>query len=68
MTVNDKVLFSRLEAAAALSISCVTLWRLVKAGKVRPTYVGSRQLFPATELQRFASAGESVHTAELVQR
>jgi excisionase family DNA binding protein len=53
MLTLNKLLYSRLEVAEMLSISHVTLWRLVRAGKIMPQYIGSRQLFSREELQRF---------------
>jgi excisionase family DNA binding protein len=51
---NDKLLYTRLEAANMLSISHVTLWRMVQRGELKPLYIGSRQLFSRTELEKFA--------------
>jgi excisionase family DNA binding protein len=53
MLTLNKLLYSRLEVAEMLSISQVTLWRLVRAGKLVPQYIGTRQLFSREELQRF---------------
>jgi excisionase family DNA binding protein len=51
---TEKLLYSRLEAAKMLSVSQVTLWRLVCRGELQPQYIGSRQLFSRTELEKFA--------------
>ena len=51
---NDKLLYSRLEAAKMLSISHVTLWRMVQRRELKPLYIGSRQLFSRAELERVA--------------
>ena len=44
---------TREDAAATLSISPVSLDRLVKRGLIRPTKALRRPLFPLAELQRF---------------
>jgi excisionase family DNA binding protein len=56
MLTLNKLLYSRLEVAEMLSISQVTLWRLVRAGKLVPQYIGTRQLFSREELRRFTGA------------
>lgn len=50
---NEKMLYSRDETAQSLAISLVHLWRLTKAGKLKPVHVGSRVLYPREELRRF---------------
>ena len=46
---------TREDAAATLSISPVSLDRLVKRGLIRPSKALRRPLFPLAELQRFLS-------------
>jgi excisionase family DNA binding protein len=50
------ILLSRQTAADALSISVVTLDRLVQAGKIIPTRVGRKVLFTEPDLRIFAAA------------
>jgi excisionase family DNA binding protein len=52
--MTTHILVSRYDAADALSISFVTLDRLVKAGKIRATKVGRRVMFQERDLQSFA--------------
>lgn len=49
-----KLLFNRKEAAALLSMSTVTLDRLVEQGLIRPNRATRRPLFTVSELTRFA--------------
>ncbi|MFL6307509.1 MAG: helix-turn-helix domain-containing protein [Candidatus Sulfotelmatobacter sp.] len=49
------ILVSREIAADALSISVVTLDRLVKADKIRPTRIGRKVLFTDADLRKFAA-------------
>ena len=51
---NDKLLYSRKEAAAVLGVSTVTLWRIVQRGELHPRHIGDRVMFSRTELARFA--------------
>jgi excisionase family DNA binding protein len=51
---TDKLLYSRKEAAAALGVSTVTLWRMVQRGELKPRHIGDRPMFSRTELARFA--------------
>lgn len=60
MTCAEHILVSKPVAAEALSISVVTLNRLTRAGKIRPTRVGRRVLFSTAELHRFAKRCERV--------
>lgn len=46
-------MYSRYEASAMLGISFVTLDRLVKADKIRPTKIGRRVLFAGNDLMTF---------------
>jgi excisionase family DNA binding protein len=52
------MLYSRQEAAAALSISVRTLQRLISGGRMRAKRVGRRTLIPHTELEKFLKAGD----------
>jgi excisionase family DNA binding protein len=56
---NDKLLYSRKEAAATLGVCTVTLDSLVRRGELKPTRIGDRVMFSRTELARFA--GETVN-------
>jgi len=60
---EDKILFSRKEAAQLLGISWRMLDELVKRGKIRIRRVGGpirgRVLFSRLELQRFAEGTET---------
>jgi excisionase family DNA binding protein len=56
MKTNDKLLYSRAEAAAMLGVCSVTLWKLVKRGELQPHYVGDRPMFSREELRRFTGA------------
>ena len=49
-------LYTRAETAKLLRISQVHLWRMVKSGKLNPVFIGHRQLFSQSELQRFCEA------------
>jgi len=56
-----KLLLTKTEAAASLSISICTLDRLVKDGKITPSNIGTRVVFSAEKLKRFVEqldAGE----------
>jgi len=53
-TKNEKLLYSRAEAAQLLGVSTVTLWSLVKAKKLKPKRIGDRPMFSRSELARFA--------------
>lgn len=44
------------EAARLLGISQRTLWGLADAGKVRAVKIGTRKLYPVSELQRYLQA------------
>jgi excisionase family DNA binding protein len=53
-TLTTRVqMYSRYEASAMLGISFVTLDRLVKADKIRPTKIGRRVLFAGSDLLTF---------------
>lgn len=56
MTTNEKLLYSRAEAAKMLGVCPVTLWKLVKKGELNPRFIGDRPMFSRTELARFAEA------------
>ena len=49
----EKLAYTLGEAAEALTLGRSTVWKLVKAGKLRVVRVGSRALVPVKELQRF---------------
>jgi excisionase family DNA binding protein len=51
---NEKLLYSRKEAAQALGVCALTVDNLVKRGELKPRYVGDRPMFSRTELARFA--------------
>lgn len=51
-----KAFYSVKETAAALSISRVTLYRLVNERKLRANKIGRRTVFARTEIERFAAA------------
>lgn len=51
--MNDKLLYSKKETAALLSISTKTITRLIARGELKPRRVGRRVLFPRTEIVRF---------------
>jgi len=51
---TDKLLYSRREAAAALGVSTVTLWRMVQRGELTPRHIGDRPMFSRSELTKFA--------------
>jgi excisionase family DNA binding protein len=55
-TVESKLLLSRREAAAALSISLRTLDKLVSEKQIRTQQIGSRRLIPRRALEKFAEA------------
>jgi len=50
---NMKLLITRREAAASLSISVRTLDTWTKSGKIRPTRIGNRVLYSTANLQAF---------------
>ena len=54
MTMNDKILLNRREAAALLSVSLPTLDLLIRQSFLHPKHIGKRVLFYRTELARFA--------------
>jgi len=58
MPKTEKMLYSRIEAAAVLGVSTVTLWRLVNDGAIKPRYIGDRPMFSRSTLAKFA--GETV--------
>lgn len=41
------------EAGASIGLSYVSIWRLVKAGKIRTFKALSKQLIPLSELDRY---------------
>ncbi len=48
-----KLALTRTEAAQALGITPLTLYRLEKRGLVRPSRATRRPLYPVSELERF---------------
>jgi hypothetical protein len=54
-TDTSKLLYTRRESAYLLSISTVSLDRLIKRGELRPTKVGGRVMIAPAELTRFAT-------------
>lgn len=52
-TRTGKLALSRLEAAAALGVSPITVDRLTKRGLLRPSRATRRPLFPMWEIERF---------------
>ncbi|HLZ08827.1 MAG TPA: helix-turn-helix domain-containing protein [Chloroflexota bacterium] len=55
---DDRLLYSRKDAAAMLSISVRTLHSLISSGRIRAKRVGSRKLIPKAELEKFVKAGD----------
>lgn len=54
--MEGKLLLSRREAAAALSISLRTLDKLVSEKRIRTQQIGSRRLIHRRALEKFAEA------------
>jgi excisionase family DNA binding protein len=54
-----KLLASRVEAAEALGVSVRTVDVLAERGELRAVRIGSRKLFPWSELTRIAGVSES---------
>lgn len=52
---NEKLLYSRREAAETLNVSVVTIDRLAKRGEILPRKIGRRVTYFASELRRFAA-------------
>ena len=52
-----KLLLSQAEAARVLSISRVSLWRLVKDGVITPVHIGGIRRYRLRDLQRIAAGG-----------
>jgi predicted site-specific integrase-resolvase len=50
---TNRLALNQKEAAKALGISQVTLWRLVKRGLIRPSLALRTPLYPISELERF---------------
>jgi excisionase family DNA binding protein len=59
MSEGDQPLLHSIRAAAARlgEVSESTIWRLIRAGKLRPVKTLGRTLIPASELQRLAQEG-----------
>jgi len=57
-------LFTRAEALALLKIGETTLYWLQRTGKLSPIRIGTRVLFNANEIERFATHGASLTRAE----
>ena len=49
----NRLALNQQEAAEALGISVVSLWRLVKRGLIRPSIALRIPLYPISELERF---------------
>jgi excisionase family DNA binding protein len=58
-TQTIKLLASRQEAAEALGVSVRTIDTLAERGDLRAIWIGTRKLFPWTEIQRIAGSTES---------
>ncbi len=56
--MNDRMLYSRKEAAETLSVSVRTLQSLIRGGRIRAKRVGRRTLIPKSELEKFVKAGD----------
>jgi excisionase family DNA binding protein len=54
MTLTDKLLYSRKEAAFLLSVSVRTLDLWIASGKLRTRWLGGRKLIEKAELLRFS--------------
>ena len=52
-----KLLLSQAEAARVLSISRVSLWRLVKEGVITPVEIGGIKRYRMSDLERIAARG-----------
>jgi predicted site-specific integrase-resolvase len=50
---TNRLALNQKEAAEALGIFQVTLWRLVKRGLIRPSLALRTPLYPISELERF---------------
>jgi excisionase family DNA binding protein len=59
MTITDKWLYSRKDAAFILSISVRTLDSWIAAGKLRVRKLGGRKLIEKAELLRFAAKDQA---------
>lgn len=59
MTQAEKLLISKDDAAAMLSVSLRTIDNLVRAKELRPRRIGRRLLFTRTELERFSRGDHS---------
>ena len=58
-TLTPTRLFTRVDAAAQLSVSTQALDRLIKAGRLRPVRVGARVLVSDAEIARFITESEA---------
>lgn len=61
-TASIRLLASRQEAAEALNVSIRTVDVLAEKGKLRAVWIGTRKLFPWSELRRLA--GEATDRAD----
>mgnify|MGYP000869452398 CR=1 FL=1 len=52
-TVTPKLALNRKEAAAALSVSAVTIDRLTERGLLKPSRATRRPLYSVAEIERF---------------
>ncbi len=60
MNSSGKILYSRKEAAAALSVSLATVQMLYETGQIKIRRLGQRVLIHHSELERFASRDHAV--------
>jgi excisionase family DNA binding protein len=52
-TPTPKLAYSMQEAADAIGVSYITMWRLLKRGKIRASTACRTKIIPAAELHRF---------------
>jgi len=58
-----KLALTRTEAAEALGVSAVTIDRLTKRGKLRPSRATRRPIYSVKEIERFLKATTETATA-----
>ena len=56
MQDKDKICYSIIEAASALSIGRSTLFKLLQSGEIKSFKFGARTLITQAELERFVSS------------
>ena len=64
--MDERMLYSRLEAAQILSISLRTLDHVAARGEIRVRRIGRKVLIPRTELERFSRADHGGRTKRAV--